>query len=65
MPVLQYKCPHCGKKFDELVKHYDEEVLCPACKQKAEREWSGEIYSSTGKRPKNCSGNCSCCGGCE
>ena len=49
MPVLQYVCPKCGKKFEELVKKYDDPVACPACGEKAARDWSGEIYSATGK----------------
>ena len=30
MPILQYKCEKCGKKFEELVAKYDDEVHCPA-----------------------------------
>ena len=29
MPLLQYVCPSCGKQFDELVKKFDEKVVCP------------------------------------
>ncbi len=65
MPILEYKCPVCGKKFDELVRRHDEEVLCPVCKAKAERVWSGEMYSLTGKQTKNCGGDCGSCGGCH
>ncbi len=65
MPILEYECKNCGKKFDELVKRFDEEVRCPVCGKTAERVWSGEMYSATGKPPKNCSGDCSCCGGCR
>lgn len=64
MPIFQYKCPHCGKKFEEIVKKYDLDVLCPDCKTKAERDYSGEMYSATGKPAKKCSGNCKTCGGC-
>ena len=31
MPILQYKCEKCGKKFEELVQKYDDAVRCPAC----------------------------------
>ena len=31
MPVLQYVCPACGRKFEELVKKFDDPVVCPAC----------------------------------
>lgn len=65
MPIIQYVCPFCGKKFDELVKSYADEVLCPDCKKSAKRVWSGEVYSSTGKPPKKCNGNCKTCGGCR
>ncbi|MCI9010746.1 MAG: zinc ribbon domain-containing protein [Clostridia bacterium] len=65
MPILQYQCPQCGKKFDELVKNSGESVTCPECGTQAKREWSGCMYSATGKPVKNCSGNCKTCGGCH
>ena len=65
MPVFEYKCPQCGKKFTELVGRYDEKVSCPACGESALREWAGEIYTATGKTTKHCSGNCSACDGCK
>ena len=64
MPILEYKCAACGKRFTELVKRHDEPVKCPDCGNRAERLWSGEMYSSTGKPPKHCNGKCSECGGC-
>ncbi len=65
MPVLQYICKNCNKNFEELVKKHDEEVLCPVCKNRAERVWGGKMFSSTGVSSKKCSGNCSTCGGCK
>lgn len=65
MPVLQYRCPACGKQFDELVKKFSDEVRCPDCGNVAIRQYSGEMYSSTGKPTKKCSGNCKTCGGCR
>ncbi len=64
MPLLQYKCPKCGKYFDEIVKKPTDDVLCPDCGEKSVRCYSGEMYSSTGKPAKKCSGNCKTCGGC-
>lgn len=64
MPILEYRCPHCGKQFEELVKGHEEEVKCPACGKTAERVWSGQIYSSTGKPHKHCNGDCKHCSGC-
>ncbi len=64
MPVLQYHCTQCGKKFEELVKNYEEEVNCPDCGQKAGRCYSGKVYTALGKPTKKCSGKCSECNGC-
>ncbi len=65
MPILQYKCPKCGKKFEELVKKHDDPVSCPFCGESAERDWNGTVYSATGKPAKKCNGNCKTCGGCR
>ena len=65
MPLLQYRCPKCGKRFDEIVKKYTDEVNCPDCGGVAERSFCGEMYSATGKQTKKCSGNCKTCGGCR
>lgn len=65
MPILQYKCLKCGRQFDELVKKYDDRVLCPYCRGESERSFSGKMYSGTGKTCPKCSGNCKTCGGCK
>lgn len=65
MPLLRYVCPKCKNTFEELVKRFDEEVVCPNCKTKAERNYNGEMFSATGKPAKKCSGNCKTCGGCR
>lgn len=65
MPLLQYKCPVCGKKFEEIVKDHTQPVMCPDCGVQAERSYCGEMYSATGKPVKKCSGNCRTCGGCR
>lgn len=65
MPILQYVCPSCGKKFDELVIKHSDEVRCPDCGNVACREWAGAVYSATGKQAPHCSGNCKTCSGCK
>lgn len=65
MPILQYSCKNCGKSFEELVKKYDDTVLCPECGAAAERSYCGAMFSATGKTVKKCSGNCKTCGGCK
>lgn len=65
MPILQYKCLSCGEQFEELVKKYDDKVICPRCKGRAERSYSGAVYTYTGKKQSHCTGNCKTCGGCK
>lgn len=65
MPLLQYKCAKCGKRFDELVKSHLDKVACPACGGETTRDYSGTMYSSTGAASKKCSGNCKTCSGCK
>jgi putative FmdB family regulatory protein len=65
MPILQYKCPKCGKEFEELVSKFDVAVNCPNCKVVAQRSYSGQMFSATGVQSKKCSGNCKTCGGCK
>ena len=48
MPLLQYKCKTCGKKFEELVRVYTDKVVCPDCGGETERDYSGTMYSATG-----------------
>lgn len=62
MKLFEYKCPECGNVFEEMVKSYDEEVKCPECGKPAEKNYSGKIYTSTGKGSGACTGNCATCG---
>ena len=65
MPILQYSCPQCQTKFEELVKDCHEAVFCPDCGKQAQRDWAGKVYSATGKPNPHCSGNCKTCSGCK
>ncbi len=65
MPLLQYRCPSCGKEFEELVNKFDDKVTCPSCGTQAERSYSGQMFSATGTHAKKCSGHCKTCGGCK
>jgi hypothetical protein len=50
---------------DELVKSYLDEVKCPDCGGDTARDYTGDMYSATGKPTKKCSGNCKTCSGCK
>lgn len=39
--IYDYKCPECGhKEEDVLVKRHDEQVDCPNCKTKMQKQFS-------------------------
>ncbi len=74
MPIYEYECPKCGKRFEEIVFGSDVPA-CPACGSTDTRKLlscasfhvpggapSG-ASSSGGKSCSGCSGgNCSSCG---
>ena len=61
MRLFEYKCPKCGKIFEEMVKNYNDEVKCPVCGEVAVKSYSGTMFTATGKQSGGCSGNCSAC----
>ena len=43
MPMYTFRCPDCGKRFEELLTISQKDaVLCPDCGAKAERVWMGK-----------------------
>lgn len=65
MPLLSFKCPECGKVFDELVKSSDDSPKCPQCGAVAKRSFSGKCYGIVGGTPAGCTHNCATCKGCD
>ena len=35
MPIYEYVCPHCGHRFEKLVRNIDgeQQVHCPRCRE--------------------------------
>ncbi len=62
MPIFEYKCTECDKKFEELVFGSDTIVTCPDCKsEKIEKllsSFAASVKSSgsapCGASPKSC-----------
>lgn len=67
MAFLEFKCPQCGYETEELVKSDGKYPDCPKCGAKLVQKLSGKCYTSCAGKSgdHNCSGNCSCCGGCH
>lgn len=74
MPIYEYTCPKCGKKFEELV-FGDKVPACPSCGNTDTKKLlscatlhtapagGGYMPSSGGSSCGSCSGgNCSSCG---
>ena len=52
MPVYEYSCLDCKRKFSEMkpVSAYDQAVKCPKCgSNKVERLWSS-VFVDTSKK---------------
>jgi putative FmdB family regulatory protein len=43
MPIYDFKCTTCGKKQEEFVHQWEEEVLCPKCKTAMERLFPSQL----------------------
>ncbi len=73
MPIFEYRCRSCDKKFEKLLIRRDAEVLCPQCKAAdVERLLSvcsfgssdGSIQPAGTSSCSSCSAtSCSSCGG--
>ncbi len=69
MPIFEYKCADCGKKFEQIVRSGDEQNSCPACQSKnVKRLFSGfAVGKNSGCRnTDNCErgGDRHVCNGC-
>ena len=52
MPVYEYVCLDCKKKFSEMkpVSAYDQAAKCPKCgSKKVERRWSSVFVETSSK----------------
>ncbi|MFA7227815.1 MAG: zinc ribbon domain-containing protein [Melioribacteraceae bacterium] len=50
MPIFEYKCSDCGKKFEIFHKSSTnpEEVICPACQSRNHKKLLSSFSASTG-----------------
>ena len=65
MPMYSFRCPECGKRFDELLPiSKKDEAFCPDCQTKAQRVWNGKCAFGAKASTSGCQGNCSGCAGC-
>ncbi|HOM99387.1 MAG TPA: zinc ribbon domain-containing protein [Acidobacteriota bacterium] len=50
MPIYEFRCSACGRRFEEIVLRKDQKPRCPHCKsQEAERVLSGFAVRSRGR----------------
>jgi putative FmdB family regulatory protein len=70
MPIYEYQCRKCGKRFEELVRSTDAPAPpCPACGDKRpEKQFSAFAVSSSAAADSDCvqcpSAGTGCGGGC-
>jgi putative FmdB family regulatory protein len=47
MPIFEYRCSECGRRFEELVLSDSKKIVCPDCgSEDVEKEFS--LFSSSG-----------------
>ena len=67
MPIYEYLCNKCGKKFEKLVFDKTEEIACPDCGSKeAGKQFSS--FSGGSSRKEGSMPSCpnkGCCPGCR
>lgn len=63
MPVYEYLCLHCQRRFERYVRTFGEAVTCPACAgDRVEKQLS--TFAMAGTSPGGPSGGGgACCGG--
>lgn len=56
MPLFEFFCKSCGKRFEEFCRDYKEnEASCPQCQKKAPKVFSTFASSKSGAS-SNCGG---------
>ena len=70
MPVFDYQCEDCKKKYDvyHKVREIEEDVVCPACGSKSHKRLmsipAAPVMGNDGYAGESCeSGTCGCAGG--
>jgi putative FmdB family regulatory protein len=68
MPIYEYVCNGCGKKFEYLVRGVSDAARCPGCESRDLRKLiSGFAFRSQGRESSSCGscsgGDCSHCSG--
>jgi putative FmdB family regulatory protein len=65
MPLYEYLCRACDRKFEAYLRAWGDKARCPACQGDAvERLLSAFAVGGAGERaPSAAAGGGSCCGG--
>jgi len=63
MPIYEYLCTDCDRRFEKLVRRWGEAVTCPSCLGDAvDKQVSTFAVTSTGAAPSEACGRAD--GGC-
>ena len=69
MPIYEYACPGCGKRFEKLVRRFGDAVACPTCQSPdVEKQLSVFAVATAAPAPAfaGCgAGACGADGACE
>ncbi|HET7746486.1 MAG TPA: zinc ribbon domain-containing protein [Vicinamibacteria bacterium] len=65
MPIYEYACRDCGRRFERLVRAFGEPVACPACASGAVEKLLSTFAMAGGGDDRGTAprGGGGCCGG--
>ncbi|MEN6370764.1 MAG: zinc ribbon domain-containing protein [Armatimonadota bacterium] len=67
MPIYEFRCNNCDRKFEKLCKMGQNDAACPDCGGEATKLFSTFFGRSTSSDGSSCScgGSCDCGGECS
>jgi putative FmdB family regulatory protein len=64
MPLYEYKCEECGTRFERLVSHAENQIVCVQCQSKrVKKQFS--VFATSVSEGKSTDIPPSPCGSCE
>jgi putative FmdB family regulatory protein len=63
MPIYEYVCQACERRFEKYVRAFGEDVTCPACGAPRVEKLLSTFAMAGARDPRPAAGGC-CGGGC-
>ena len=61
MPIYEFKCKKCGKKFETLVSLREKDIFCPVCKSRDIQKRASSFGIGSDTKTSSSSTSCGSC----